>query len=139
MGLGVLLLLGTGVILLATEITSGILAYIVGVLMAVALVGYVASLVRGTPEARRSVAPYALLKPGVLWLSIFFLAPLWALFVMSLSSKESRFDFFPSFTWEWENYQEAFTRFRPQFVRSFTFHVSHTNEPPQFSYSHGGV
>lgn len=120
-GLGVLLVLGSGVILIAAEITSGVLAYAVGVIMAVALVGYTTTIIRGTSDDRRTIAPYALLKPGVLWLSIFFLAPLWALFVMSLSSKESRFDFFPNFTWEWGNYQEAFTRFRPQFIRSFAY------------------
>lgn len=121
MGLGALLVVSGGVILIAAEITSGVLAYIVGVIIALFVVAYVATIVRGTSEERRSGAPYALLKPGMLWLSIFFLAPLWALLVMSLSSKESRFDFFPDFTWEWGNYQEAFTRFRPQFIRSFTY------------------
>jgi spermidine/putrescine transport system permease protein len=121
LGLGVLLLVSGGFILIAAEITTGVVAYVVGAMIALSLVAYAASILRGTSEDRRSIAPYALLKPGALWLSIFFLAPLWALLVMSLSSKESRFDFFPSFTWEWENYREAFTRFRPQFIRSFMY------------------
>ncbi len=120
-GLIVLLVLSAGVILIATEIAAGIGAVVVGVIMAIALIAYAAVVVKGNPETRRAVAPYGLMKPGILWLSIFFLAPLWALLVMSLSSKESRFDFFPSFSWEWENYSEAFTRFRPQFVRSFLY------------------
>jgi len=121
MGLAVLLLVSGGFILIAAEITTGIAGFVVGAIMALALVAYAATIIRGTSEDRRSIAPYALLKPGALWLSVFFLAPLWALLVMSLSSKESRFDFFPSFTWEWDNYREAFTRFRPQFVRSFIY------------------
>ena len=120
-GLLILLTFSFGVILIATEIVSGLIAYLVVAAVVGAIVAYVALLVRGSAETRHIVAPYGLLKPGMLWLSIFFLAPLWALLVMSLSSKETRFDFFPSFTWEWSNYQEAFTRFRPQFIRSFFY------------------
>ena len=41
--------------------------------------------------------------------------------VMSLSSKAGRFDFFPDFTWNFENYRIALTKFRPQFIRSFSY------------------
>jgi spermidine/putrescine transport system permease protein len=75
----------------------------------------------GGLETRRALAPYGLLKPGILWLSLFFLAPLWTMLEMSLSSKKSRFDFFPSFTWEWSNYSKALTDFAPQFGRSFLY------------------
>jgi spermidine/putrescine transport system permease protein len=40
---------------------------------------------------------------------------------MSLSSKQSRFDFFPDFTWEFSNYSTALTEFGPQFSRSFIY------------------
>ena len=73
------------------------------------------------PETRRRLAPYGLLKPGILWLALFFLAPLWSLLVMSLSEKKSRFDFSPDFAWHFENYQQAFTDFGPQFVRAFVY------------------
>lgn len=75
----------------------------------------------GGLETRRALAPYGLLKPGILWLSLFFLAPLWTMLEMSLSSKKSRFDFFPSFSWEWSNYSKALTDFAPQFGRSFLY------------------
>ncbi len=75
----------------------------------------------GGVETRRALAPYGLLKPGILWLSLFFLAPLWSMLQMSLSSKQSRFDFFPDFTWEWSNYSTALTDFGPQFGRSFLY------------------
>lgn len=120
-GLVVLIAATFGIVVIAAEIVTGLGAYVVGALIAFALGVYVLALLQSTSEARRHMAPYGLLKPGMLWLSIFFVAPLWALLVMSLSSKESRFDFFPSFTWEWGNYQEALTRFRPQFQRSFFY------------------
>jgi spermidine/putrescine transport system permease protein len=57
----------------------------------------------------------------VLWLVLFFLFPLAALLRMSLSAKESRFDFDPSFSWEWSNYTDALRRFSDQFRRSFLY------------------
>ena len=65
--------------------------------------------------------PYALLSPGVLWLLLFFLVPLWALLRMSLSTRESRFDFDPSFTWDWGNYTDALSTYGAQFGRSFRY------------------
>jgi spermidine/putrescine transport system permease protein len=66
-------------------------------------------------------APYALLSPGVLWLLLFFLVPLWALLQMSLSTRESRFDFDPSFTWDWSNYTDVLSTYGAQFGRSFRY------------------
>jgi spermidine/putrescine transport system permease protein len=75
------------------------------------------------PDARRSGgwAPYALLSPGVLWLVLFFLVPMATLAQMSLSAKRGRFDFDPAFSWEWENYRQAFERFGEHFARSFLY------------------
>jgi spermidine/putrescine transport system permease protein len=75
-----------------------------------------------TDERRRGRwVPYALLSPGVLWLLLFFLVPLWALLRMSLSTRESRFDFDPSFTWDWANYTDAISTYGAQFGRSFRY------------------
>jgi spermidine/putrescine transport system permease protein len=77
---------------------------------------------RDASGARRGrFAPYGLLSPGVIWLALFFLVPLATLLRMSLSSKESRFDFAPSFTWEWSNYTDAIDQFSDQFIRSFLY------------------
>lgn len=62
----------------------------------------------------------------MLWLLLFFLVPLFSLFRMSLSSKESRFDFTPSFSWEWSNYSDAVGQFGDQFWRSFLYAGSAT-------------
>lgn len=74
------------------------------------------------PAVRRGrIAPYALISPGVLWLLLFFLVPLLSLARMSLSSKKSRFDFDPAFTWDWGNYADVFRDFGTQLGRSFLF------------------
>ncbi|MGA0080314.1 MAG: ABC transporter permease [Ilumatobacteraceae bacterium] len=76
---------------------------------------------RGGPEARRLLAPYGLLKPGMLWLALFFLAPVWSLIRISLSTKESRFSVNYDFNWAFENYSKAFSDFGAQFQRAFLY------------------
>ncbi|MEY2967104.1 MAG: hypothetical protein RLY50_1154, partial [Actinomycetota bacterium] len=117
-GLGIMGLLATGTVALGAGWLTGAAALAVAVPMLVAVVSLVWAAFAGGLETRRALAPYGLLKPGILWLSLFFLAPLWTMAVMSLSSKKTRFDFFPSFSWEFENYRTALVDFAPQFGRS---------------------
>jgi spermidine/putrescine transport system permease protein len=77
--------------------------------------------ITGTPEARRKIAPYGLLKPGMLWLALFYLAPLFTLLRLSLSTLPSRFAVEAEFDWNFGNYVEAFTDFGPQFQRAFLY------------------
>ena len=91
------------------------------VMLAAALVGLITVAVLGGTELRRTLAPYGLLKPGTMWLALFYLAPVWSLLRSSLSSKESRFDVQPTFSWEISNYVTAFTDFGPQFGRAFMY------------------
>ena len=72
-------------------------------------------------QRRGGFVPYALLAPGVIWLVLFFLVPLVTLARTSLSIKEGRFDFEPSFTWEWSNYSNAFGDYTHQLTRSFVY------------------
>ncbi len=120
-GLTVMSLLGVGTVALGAGWVTGAAAFVVVVPMIAALVALLWVAFAGGLETRRALAPYGLLKPGILWLGLFFLAPLWTMAVMSLSSKKTRFDFFPSFSWEWENYRTALVDFAPQFGRSFTY------------------
>ncbi len=120
-GLVAMFLLGLGVVAIGAGWLEGDAARILIIVLFVAVVALIIGSLIGGAEARRKLAPYGLLKPGVLWLSLFFLAPIWSLFVMSLSAKTSRFDFFPDFSWHWENYKVALTDFRPQFIRSFSY------------------
>jgi spermidine/putrescine transport system permease protein len=120
-GLGVMVLVAIGVVALAAELITGALAVLLFGIMITSVIGIIWVAIMGGIETRRALAPYGSLKPGILWLSLFFLAPLWTMMEMSLSSKKSRFDFSPSFSWEWENYSRALTDFGPQFGRSFLY------------------
>jgi spermidine/putrescine transport system permease protein len=100
---------------------TGPLAVVVVVLAIAIVVGFVAVAFLADTETRRKLAPYGLLKPGMLWLALFFLAPLWTLLSMSLSSRDGPLDFSPEFSWEFSNYVDAFTDFGPQFQRAFLY------------------
>lgn len=89
------------------------------VLAAVVLVIMVA--ITGSPEAKRKLAPYGLLKPGMLWLALFYLAPVITLLRMSLSTLPTRFAVEAEFDWNFGNYTRAFTDFGPQFQRAFLY------------------
>ena len=100
---------------------SGPLSWaLAGVLLA-SVVALVVAAIAGGPEVRRALAPYGLLKPGVLWLALFFIAPLWSMFAMSLSEKESRFTLDAKFTWKISNYSDAFSDNAGVFGRSFLY------------------
>lgn len=113
--------LALGVVAIGAEWVTGALSLVVMAVMLVSVITIIWTAFVGGLDTRRALAPYGLLKPGVLWLALFFLAPLWSMLQMSLSSKESRFDFFPSFSWEWSNYSTAFGDFGAQFTRSFLY------------------
>jgi len=72
-------------------------------------------------DSRRRLTPYALLLPGVLWLAVFYFAPLWTMLKISLSTREGRFSMHYLFTWELAHYQAAFTEFGPQLGRAFLY------------------
>ncbi|MFN3255228.1 MAG: ABC transporter permease [Ilumatobacter sp.] len=86
-----------------------------------AVVALVVAALLGGPEVRRKLAPYGLLKPGMLWLALFYLAPLFTLLRNSLSTLPSRFAIDAEFDWNIGNYATAFTDFGPQFGRAFLF------------------
>jgi spermidine/putrescine transport system permease protein len=67
----------------------------------------------------RSLTPYLLLAPGLIWLAIFFLIPLGFLGYQSLQS--GSFDFGYQFTWEFSNYWDAITNYKTQLIRSFVY------------------
>ena len=59
------------------------------------------------------------MAPGLLWLVAFFVLPNVQMIVMSLSSGTLRTGF--EFTWDFENYGDALTRFPTQFENSLVF------------------
>ena len=64
---------------------------------------------------RKGAIPYLLLAPGMTWLVIFFVVPMWYLAKMSLS--QGLFPFF-DFGWAWGNFSDAISAYKTQFIRS---------------------
>jgi spermidine/putrescine transport system permease protein len=68
---------------------------------------------------RRWLTPYLLLLPGLIWLAVFFLVPMYYLGYTSLQSGDLFTGY--TFTWAWDNYRDAFTLYRSHFIRSFEY------------------
>jgi spermidine/putrescine transport system permease protein len=67
---------------------------------------------------RRRLVPYFLLGPGILWLILFFVVPMYFMGRLSLES-----GLFPSFqfNWAWHNFSDAFSAYDTQFFRSLLY------------------
>jgi spermidine/putrescine transport system permease protein len=120
-GLGAMIVASVCLVALGTRWVSGPMVSVIVLVLILDLVGVLVLAARGGPEARRLLAPYGLLKPGMLWLALFFLAPVWSLIRISLSTKESRFSVNYDFNWAFENYSKAFSDFGAQFQRAFLY------------------
>jgi spermidine/putrescine transport system permease protein len=67
----------------------------------------------------RGIVPYLLLLPGIAFLAVFFLVPLYYLGYTSLQTGDLFTGY--TFTWAWENYSDAFSLYRGHFVRSLQY------------------
>jgi spermidine/putrescine transport system permease protein len=67
----------------------------------------------------RRLAPYLLLGPGLIWLLLFFVIPLYYMAKISLQS--GSIDTGYSLTWEFSNYTQAISDFSEQFGRSLYY------------------
>ena len=63
--------------------------------------------------------PWALLAPGLIFLGIFFLVPLY--YMAEVSLQEGTLEEGYRFTWAFENYSNAIDTFSDQFIRSFFY------------------
>jgi spermidine/putrescine transport system permease protein len=72
---------------------------------------------------RRRLIPYGLLGPGILWLILFFVVPLYFMGRLSLES-----GIFPEFHFDWNfsNYSDALSTYDTQFVRAFEYSAAAT-------------
>ena len=68
---------------------------------------------------RRGAAPYLLLAPGLAWLLLFFVVPLYYLANTSLQTGSLEVGY--TFDWVWSNYKDAITQYDTQFVRSLRY------------------
>jgi spermidine/putrescine transport system permease protein len=77
---------------------------------------------RGT-ALRRRVIPYLLLGPGIAWLILFFVVPMYYMGRLSLESGA-----FPAFQFDWNsaNYGDALSAYDVQFLRSFEYSAAAT-------------
>jgi spermidine/putrescine transport system permease protein len=120
-GLGALVGAGALLVAVGTRLLTGPVAIVALSLVLASVLMLVVVAVAGTQETRRKLAPYGLLKPGMLWLALLYLAPLFTLLRLSLSTLPSRFAVDADFTWNFSNYTTAFTDFAPQFQRAFLY------------------
>ncbi len=68
---------------------------------------------------RKGLLPWALLAPGLLWLAVFFLIPLY--YMAEVSLQEGTLEEGFRFTWAFDNYSNAISDFSEQFIRSFVY------------------
>jgi spermidine/putrescine transport system permease protein len=67
----------------------------------------------------RRATPYLLLAPGLAWLAVFFVVPMYYLANTSLQS--GSLDVGYTFNWAWHNYKDALTLYQDQFLRSIEY------------------
>jgi spermidine/putrescine transport system permease protein len=72
---------------------------------------------------RRRLIPYGLLGPGILWLILFFVVPMYFMGRLSLES-----GIFPEFHFDWNfsNYSDALSAYDTQFFRAFEYSAAAT-------------
>ena len=68
---------------------------------------------------RRGATPYLLLAPGLAWLGLFFVVPLYYLANTSLQTGSLELGY--TFDWAWSNYKDAITQYDTQFLRSLRY------------------
>jgi spermidine/putrescine transport system permease protein len=67
----------------------------------------------------RRATPYLLLAPGLAWLAVFFLVPMY--YLLNTSLQTGSLDVGYTFNWAWSNYKDALTQYQTQFVRSIEY------------------
>ncbi|HXV57916.1 MAG TPA: ABC transporter permease [Gaiellaceae bacterium] len=67
----------------------------------------------------RGLVPYLLLLPGIAFLAVFFLVPMYYLGYTSLQEGDLFGGY--QFAWAWDNYSDAFTLYRDHFLRSLQY------------------
>jgi spermidine/putrescine transport system permease protein len=67
----------------------------------------------------RRTAPYLLLAPGMAWLIVFFLVPMYYLGTTSLQRGSLEVGY--TFQWAWSNYGDAISTYHAQFLRSLEY------------------
>jgi spermidine/putrescine transport system permease protein len=80
--------------------------------------GRLAGVLRGRGRRRRLI-PYFLLAPGLAWLLVFFVVPMYYLATTSLQRGSLELGY--TFDWVWSNYANAITTYHTEFLRSLEY------------------
>jgi spermidine/putrescine transport system permease protein len=67
----------------------------------------------------RSAIPYLLMAPGIAWLALFFVVPIYYLGKTSL--REGSLETGYEFTWAWDNFPDALSTYQEHFLRSLQY------------------
>src|SRR3954463_9820492 len=67
----------------------------------------------------RRATPYLLLAPGLAWLAVFFVVPMY--YLLNTSLQTGSLDVGYTFSWAWSNYKDALTLYQDQFIRSIQY------------------
>jgi spermidine/putrescine transport system permease protein len=70
-------------------------------------------------SVRRRLIPYGLLAPGLAWLVIFFVIPMY--YMGELSLKTGTIETGYQLTWAFSNYTDAISQYSTQFIRAFYY------------------
>jgi spermidine/putrescine transport system permease protein len=73
----------------------------------------------GESQRKGGFTPYALLAPGMIWLVLFFMVPIWFLFQTALSKADANGD--TSFAWKWSNFSDSWHLYQHQYFLSFRY------------------
>jgi spermidine/putrescine transport system permease protein len=73
----------------------------------------------GFVHRHRWTVPYLLLAPGLAWLALFFVVPIY--YLASTSHQTGSIDIGYTMTWAWSNYRDAITTYDEHFVRSLKY------------------
>jgi spermidine/putrescine transport system permease protein len=73
----------------------------------------------GFVHRHRWTVPYLLLAPGLAWLALFFVVPIY--YLASTSLQTGSIDIGYTMTWAWSNYRDAITTYDEHFVRSLKY------------------
>ncbi|MGA7398283.1 MAG: ABC transporter permease [Solirubrobacterales bacterium] len=68
---------------------------------------------------RQRLLPYGLLAPGLVWLTLFFVIPMYFMGELSLSTGSLENGY--QLTWAWENFSDGISSYSTQFGRAFYY------------------
>jgi spermidine/putrescine transport system permease protein len=75
--------------------------------------------VAGEAQRKGGFTPYALLAPGMIWLILFFMLPVWFLLQTALSKADAVGN--TSFVWKWSNFSDSWSLYQHQYLLSFRY------------------